>query len=228
MPAKKKEESEPKTKVKKETSVPTSSTKAKQLNGNLELVRSIQKLTKTQKDFMESVNILNAYTEETLNDLNIQIESRKLEIEALDEEFKNCYKRKTIELDLFFEQYRYDGAVKILKDRKEEPISSSELIELREKVKESEEERVQELNSALETERASSKVALHSALTNSDLKHKAEIAELNASVKQQKNEIASLQSTIANLKEEVSAQRELTRAVADSSRQGAINQTIGK
>jgi len=60
------------------------------------------------------------------------------------------------------------------------------------------------------------------------LKHRAEIAELTASVKQQEKEITVLSNTIDNLKSELAAQRDLTREVAMAGKQGAITQQFGK
>lgn len=227
MPAKK-TESKSKEPASVASSKASSAPKTKQSNGNLELTRSIQKISKTQKEFMDAVKTLNSYTEETLNDLNIQIESKKNEIDNLEEEFKISKKKGTIDIDMFFDEYRYDGAVKILKGKGEEPIKSSELHNLKDKIETLGKSRDQEFEEILTKEKSSGESALKAALSNAELKHKAEIADLNATVKQQKNEIATLQSTIANLRDEISAQRELTKEVANASRQGAINQSFGK
>lgn len=181
--------------------------KSKESNGNLELTRSIQKISKTQKEFMDAVNTLNSYTEETLHDLNLQIESKKNEIDNLEEEFKISKKKGTIDIDMFFEEYRYDGAVKILKGKGEEPIKSSELYNLKDKIETLGKSMDQEFEEILTKERSTCESALKAALSNAELKHKAEIA---------------------NLRDDISAQRELTKEVANASRQGTINQSFGK
>jgi hypothetical protein len=55
-------------------------------------------------------------------------------------------------------------------------------------------------------------------ISNCTLTHKADSAELKATVKQQKHEIDNFLSTIENLKMELGEQRKLTKDVAQAGR----------
>jgi hypothetical protein len=88
--------------------------------------------------------------------------------------------------------------------------------------------RENEINDIITKEKVNSKRAIASLTQHLELKQKADIAELNASVKQQKNEILSMCKTIEAMKNDITAQRELTKDVALALKQGAISQTFGK
>ena len=206
----------------------TSNSKLIPKNGNLELTRSIQKIIKTQKDFMESVSSLSGYTEDTLNDLVLQIESKQNEIENLKEEYDNRRKSYDIETNLYYAEHKYLGALNFLRDRKEVAINEKDLDDMKNKIIHLSKNQDEELKKAIDAEKSLANKSLHASLQNLELKHKADIAELNANVKQQTNEIKNLHSTIANLKEEISAQRELTKEVAIASKQGGVHQSFGK
>lgn len=61
-----------------------------------------------------------------------------------------------------------------------------------------------------------------------ELTHRANNAQLQAQVEQQKREILMLSQTIESLKAEIREQRDLTREVAQASSKAQITQTIGK
>ena len=61
-----------------------------------------------------------------------------------------------------------------------------------------------------------------------ELTHKATIARLEAGAEQKEKEVNVLQQTINDLKNELAEQRELTKSVASSLKQGAITLNTGK
>ena len=69
---------------------------------------------------------------------------------------------------------------------------------------------------------------LKTELNTMELTHRANNAQLQAQVEQQKREISMLAQTIESLKAEIREQRELTREVAQASSKAQITQTIGK
>jgi hypothetical protein len=216
------------TKTTKTSKPATVASVKKTLNGNLELTRAIQKIIKNQDDFMTSVTNLTSYTDETFNDLNLQIESKKVEIENLGSEYDNRRRQYDIETSHYYSEHKYEGAISYLGEKGEEAVKSSELARMVAEIEKLKQSREDELNNAVTKEKVESKRAISSITQHLELKHKADIAELNASVKQQKNEILSMAKTIDSYKEDITAQRELTKDVALASKQGAINQTIGK
>ena len=216
------------TKTPKTTKSVLASKAKKTLNGNLELTRAIQKIIKNQDDFTASVSNLTNYTNETFNDLNLQIESKKVEIENLGNEYDNMRRQYDIETTHYYAEHKYEGAISFLGEKGEEPIKSSELAKMVAEIKTLKQSQCDEINNAINKEKIDSKRAISSITQHLELKHRADVAELNASVKQQNNEILSMLKTIESMKEDITAQRELTKDVALASKQGAINQTIGK
>lgn len=65
-------------------------------------------------------------------------------------------------------------------------------------------------------------------MNNLELKHKANMANVNAQYEQTKNQEKILTSMINSLKNEMHEQRELTKSVAQANNNSAINQSFGK
>jgi negative regulator of replication initiation len=119
--------------------------------------------------------------------------------------------------------------LEILAARDEEAISRSDLALMKANLARLTSEREKEMEEVIAKQKKHGEAALHSAVSMSNLNHKAETAELNAITNQQVKEIQSLNQTIANLKDEVAAQRKLTESVANAGRQAPITlQTNGK
>ena len=127
-----------------------------------------------------------------------------------------------------FKEYQYEAALKVLGEKGEIPIKTSELKSLKDELHELKTNLEDKLEKAIKAEKVSSQQALHAALKNSELTHKAETAGILAISKQKEQEVVVLQSTIDNLKQEISAQRELTKSVAEAGKAGAISQSFGK
>lgn len=196
--------------------------RANQKSERLELATAISNLTSKQDAFIKAIDILENFKTETLTSLDLQIDAKKLELNALSEDYKHQMRSGEIETDQYLAEYKYNGALEVLKKSDEVPISISELNMTRTELETLRQDRSEELETLKKKERERSAKELNAVLNNSQLKHKAEIAGLTASVDQQKKEISTLEKTIQNLQHELAEQRKLTKDVAEASRQGAI------
>ncbi len=185
----------------------------------LELAKAISGMTAKQDAFIKAVETMETFNEEALKKLDLEMESRKQDLAELEKNIERIKKNGQIEVDQFLSEYKYTAATKILNERKEEPIESTVLEKLHNELSTLKEGRQDEIDAMKAKEKEKSTRAMKAALSNSDLKHKAEIADLSAENKQNKHEISTLQKTIDNLTKELACQRELTKQVAEASRQ---------
>ncbi len=211
----------------KSTSSRTASSSAKK-SERLELAMAISNIVSKQDAFAKSVEVLQKFQSETLIKLDLEINSKKIDLENLADEYKRKQKDGQIETDQFLAEYKYNGAINIIKDADEVSIRTQQLQNMKDDLKELRRERTQEIEDIKKKEKDHAHKALSSALSNCELKHKAEVAESTASVTQQKKEISNLESTIKNLQHELAEQRKLTKDVAEASRQGAVTVNSAK
>lgn len=189
----------------------------------LKFVSAISTLSQTQDKFIKAVEAMSTFNTETLTNLDLEINTKKEELEELTAQYNNTVKSNEIKVKMQLEEFKYNGALDILKERKEVPILETELETLKNRVNELTTERQEELDNIRSEEKKKGEVAKNMAIRNAQLEHKAEIAVLDASVKQQTKEISNLQQTIDNLRHELSEQRKLTKEVAEAGKMGTIN-----
>lgn len=193
----------------------------------LTLVKTINALATKQEALIKAVENLKDFTTDTLQDLDMQIESKRADLEDLEKQYKVREVDLTIELNQSLKMKEYDAAKDLLSKRGEIPVSKETYESLQTSLETLQKKDTSELDKLRDELRASYKKELNAALSNCELRHKAEIAESSAAIKQRDNQIATLQETISNLRSEIASQRELTRSVAESSKQGAIQQSFG-
>ena len=150
------------------------------------------------------------------------------EIQTFKLRTKHKLKNKQIETDQLIAEYQYEGALKILKEREEVPISAEEYKRMREELTHLRTDIDKRISDALTSERVESKRGMQAAISNAQLSHKADTAVLTATVDQQKKEIETLQRANDKLNDDIAAQRELTKEVANAGRAAPITQQIGK
>jgi len=209
----------------------TTSTKVTSINKNsekLELALAISKLTSTQEAFMKAVTMLEEYKEDKIKELDLTINAKKEELSNLENEFTKQQKDYEIKNTQFLNEFRHKGAVDILKENNEEPISSEELKKLRSRIEELEESHEDAITKAVKEEKDKGDSQLKIVSSTIEMKHKAETAELTAQVKQQQNEISNLKNVIENLKSELAEQRKLTQAVAEAAKMAPMTINTGK
>ena len=197
-------------------------------DSRLEFAKALNNIVQKEEAFAKSVEALKEYTEEALTELDLKIANKEQRLEILDKEFDTLRKNKEIEIDQHIAEYKYKAAMEYLEEREESAIDTAELKNLREQLKEYEKGQQADLDKVIEEERQKAKSALKAAVAHAELSHKADTAELNATVNQLKKEIETYQSTIENQRAEIAEQRKLTMQVAQAGAKGAVNQTFGK
>lgn len=193
----------------------------------LQLATAISKFTTAQDAYLKAAESLTDFKANMFIELDLQLESKRAELAALQVEFKQKLDESRINTELLLKEFKRDAACTILAETDEVPIAVSELKQLRESVESSGAKHIAELDALRADERKSAAASLAAAINNSDLKHKAEVAENTAAVKQQEKEIMSLTKMIANLQHELGEQRKLTKEVAEAGRQGAVTVNSG-
>jgi len=194
----------------------------------LAFAKAINKLIQKQEDFAKVIQEMNDLKAETLTNIQLELKTKREELDNLDKQFGTQKKDLQIKIDQECREYAYQKATEILEEHGEIAVNEDEYNELKDSVDTVKEELEAEMEEKLNQEKAEAKKALNQALLNKNLEHKAEIANLTATVKQLTKERETFESTISNLKSEIAAQRELTKQVAEASKQGAITQSFGK
>lgn len=210
---------------KRATPSASSSASAQEANPRLELAKAINAITQKMEGFEKAAEALKAHTKDTLVDFDMQIQAKNEDLNRLTEEMEHAKKRGKTETELFLQEFRYEGAKKIIAERHETTVPTVEYEQMKATIAKLTAERDKEIEAATKAERDRSKAAMEQALKMQELSHKAQSADLTATTSQQIKEIESLKQTIANLKDEVGAQRKLTEAVAMASRQAPITLT---
>ena len=208
--------------------VQSTKTKGGAKSERLRLAESISNFSKKQGSFLEAYDDLKLYQEDIFKDLDLQIDTKQLELNELSKKYKNMDTDLKIECDQRIKEYRYDEAVRILSEKDEIPIQASELESLRDELDLLKSDFDIRVEDGLASEKKSSAKAMSMAIVNSNLKHAAEIAEIKALSVQKANEVDVLYKSIENLKFEIAEQRKQTQSVAEAGKQGAISQNFGK
>jgi uncharacterized coiled-coil protein SlyX len=194
----------------------------------LEFVKCLNGFITKQDAFGKSLEILKGFSEDTIKNLDMEIENKKLELEKLDAGYKQRDTDNRISVDQSLKEYKHEQAIKYLEERAEIAVLEVDYNKMTDKLDNIQEEYETKMEKAVSDEKERSQSAIKAIINNSNLAHKADIAEINAKSTQQENEITNLQNMITTLKQEISEQRELTKEVANAGKTGAINQSFGK
>lgn len=197
-------------------------------DSRLEFAKTLHNLIGTQEKFTKSVETLQGFTKDELVNLDLKMSTKRQELRELAESIDIDRKNKRIETDQMLAEYRREGAIKILAENNEVPILRMELERLKNQVETLSKDNKEEIERAVADATTKGKVALKSATHNLEMAHKANVAELNATVNQQVKEIETLHKTLENMKTEIAEQRKLTMQVAQAGAKGSINQQFGK
>ena len=194
----------------------------------LAFAKSINKLIQKQEDFQKMIDELNTFKVETLTNIQLEFDSKRKELDALNKEYDTLKKDLQIKADQEFKEYGYVKAVEILEENDEIAVNEVEYNELQTSIETIKEEMEEETTKQIKDEKINASKELAMVKKTMQLEHKAEIAMLSATVDQLTKERQTFESTIDSLKSEIAAQRDLTRQVAEASKQGAISQQFGK
>lgn len=194
----------------------------------LAFAKAVTKLGQKQDEFVNVFNEFKDLKAETLTEIQLELKTKRDELDNLDKEYEVKKKDLEIKLDQEIKEASYDKAVEILKEHSEIAVDEDEYNELTEQVETVRTELEEEMENKVTEEKEKAQKDLKQALLNNNLEHKAQIAMITAQVEQLTKERTTYESTISNLKGEIAAQRELTKQVAEAGKQGAISQSFGK
>ena len=192
------------------------------------LSEQIAKVATTMDKFLEATQQFQDYKTDVFADLDRQIEAKKSELTDVTQKINTEEEETRIATKQRIQEFRREAAIQILSEFDEEAISSEELSNMRDELDELKQNQEDEINEAVDKIKTEYEKAKHTALNNMELTHKATIARLEASAEQKEKEVNVLQQTIDDLKHELREQRELTKSVAGSLKQGAITLNTGK
>lgn len=205
---------------------------AKKITGNesdtLAFAKAINKLVQKQDEFSKIVEEMKTLKAETLTGIQLELKSKRDELNSLDKDYDVKIKDLQIKIDQDFKEYGYNKAIDVLEKHGKIAVDDDEYDELKNSVDELKKEAIEDLEKKIKEMKTQNARELAGTVKFKELEHKAEIAMLTAKVEQLTKERQTFESTIKNLQSEIAAQRELTKQVAEASKQGAINQSFGK
>uniref|UniRef100_A0A6C0JWA7 Uncharacterized protein n=1 Tax=viral metagenome TaxID=1070528 RepID=A0A6C0JWA7_9ZZZZ len=184
----------------------------------LELAKAISNMSSKADSFLSAVETFHSFSKDMLTKLDLDIESRKLELDDLKKQIEHSIKNGKIDVAVALKEYRREGAVEMLQGMGETVIPAKELDTLRSEFQVLKDQFDTMVKAVRKEEVEKRDEAISSAIRNMELKYKAENAMVNALSEQREREIATLKSNIVDLKSEISAQRELTKSVAEAGR----------
>lgn len=194
----------------------------------LAFAKAINNLTETQEEFKKALEILDSLKADTLRDIQLELKAKRDELDRLDKEFQIKKKDLEIQVEQELKEFGYEKALELIGENNEVAVEEDEYNSLVESVDTLKEELQAELTKKVQEAQAEGKKALNAAISTNNLVHKAEVATLTAQVEQLTKERKMYETTISNLQADITAQRELTRQVAEASKSGAISQSFGK
>jgi len=205
------------------TSAAVSATNKTADNSNLELNKLVHKMISVEQDFLDNVKHFEQFKSDAIFSLDAELNDRKRKLSDLEESYQAEQKRRRIDIENEILKDKFEAAKKFLDQHNFVPIEKEKLAGL-ETAKNAAEE---EARKAVEKEKEKSKRAVTEATKAQNLQHKAEIAQIEACVKQQDVQIAYLSNLLERKEKDVAAQIQLTKDVAEASRAGAIQQSFG-
>jgi hypothetical protein len=208
------------------------------------MTKSIENMTKVQRDFNENYEALLNFKDEELCELDYQLKVKNEEcynhLQDLTKSFnektmelENEYKHKSYvleqshlqridELDRLFYDKEIQNSRKVLEDDGYTVIITKDYLNLQNELK--------ELRDNRETFEKNTTADMHKELNvrikTQELQHQVATSDMKAKIENQTREIQALKDTIDTLKFEIQAQRELTREVAQAG-QKSVTQNFG-
>jgi len=180
----------------------------------LAFTKAIQGVTKAQETFGKNVEGLETLIAETFAELELKLNAKQKELNALEEKFTHDERSKKLEVDLNVREHGYGAAVKILEERGEVAVPSVTYEELKRLYEELKTSRDSEVEAAVEREQERNNKHVAVLKQTLELKNQAEVAKVQAQLESQVVQIEVLNKTIDRITHDLEAQRSLTKDVA--------------
>ena len=188
------------------------------ISERLELAKAISNISSKADAFVAATENFKSFSKDTLVKLDLDIEAKRLELSDLQRQIEHNIKNGKIDVDVALREYKREGAVAMLKEMQESVITDKELATLRHELQDLRSNYDAAIATVRKEEAEKRERAISQATKNTELQHKAANATVMALSEQREREIGNLKSTITDLRAEISAQRELTRSVAEAGR----------
>lgn len=192
------------------------------------LAKTLNTLVAKQDGFAKAVESMKCFSEESINNLTLEIDAKQFELAELEKNFISKEKDGRISVDQKLKEYGYKEAVKIVNSNGQTAVDQEKYDLILAENSELKATLADTIQKTKEEEKIRHKKELNAVISNLELKHQAETATLTAQTQQKDREVDRLEKTIDNLRAEIDAQRSLTKDVAMAGKQGAISQTFGK
>ena len=208
------------------------------------MTKSIENMTKVQREFNENYEALSNFKDEELCELDYQLKIKNEECYNHLQDLTKSYNEKTMTLENEYQQKRYEleqthqqridelsrsfadkeiqGARQILEDEEYTVITNRVYQNLQNELTELKDNR----ETFETTTIANMHKELNARLKTQELQHQVATSDMKAKIENQEREIAGLRETIESLKLEIQAQRDLTREVAQAG-QKSVTQNFG-
>ncbi len=188
------------------------------ISERLELAKAISNISTKGDAFITAMESFKNFTKDSLVKLDLDIDSKRLELADLQKQIEHKIVNGRIDIEVELREYKRESAVKMLKEMNESVISDKELAALRQELNELRSNYDAAIANVKKEEAEKREKAIGQATRNMELQHKATNATILALSEQREREIGNLKSSITDLRAEISAQRELTRSVAEAGR----------
>lgn len=223
----------PRKKAEKEADMPSGSTRTSgggEKNDRLLLASAINAMySKFDAPAMaKSIDDFKAIREEIKTGLLDELQTLKRQKDEAEEDFENMKRNKRIRMDQELAEHGYEAAKKLLQDRQETAISSTELDALRTKLTKLETTHQDEVKQAVETEKQKGAQHLSVEKRTLQLQHEKEVASLTSQVDALNKQLIMAKDELAKGEMRLEAQRELSKSIADACKTPAIVQNMSK
>ena len=197
-------------------------------NERLALAAAIASVAQKGDAWLKSMENFKTLRQDTLTHLETELQAFKRQREEAEQEFEQSKRSKRIGIEQELSEFGYQAALKILADRKEVAIGAVDLEQLRGRLRDLEQKGDADLKHAVEEERSSAQKALAFEKRTLQLQHEKEIASLTSQVEALNKQLISAKTEIDKAEARLDSQRELCRSIAESCKQPAIVQNMGK
>ena len=187
------------------------------ISERLELAKAISNISTKGDAFVNAMENFKNFTKDALVKLDLDIDTKRLELSDLQKQIDHKIVNGRIDIQVSLREFKRESAVEMLKEMGETVIGDKELAALRQELQELRGNYDSAINAVKKEEAERREKAIGQATRNMELQHKATNATILALSEQQQREIGNLKGTINDLRQEISAQRDLTRSVAEAS-----------
>ncbi len=184
---------------------------------NIAFTKAIQSIVKNQESFDKAVTNLNTLISDTFSELELKVNAKKKELNALEEKYTHDEKNMKLSVDLNVKEYSYNAATKIIEERDEVAVSKEVYENLKKSYEDLKKTKDDEIKEAVCSENKRNKEHVEVLKQTLELQKQAEVAKVSAQLQSQVKHIEILEQTVDRVAKDLDEQRKLTKDVAMAS-----------